>query len=228
MLCLVGPNYLKAFLMALKLFILGLPGSGKSTISRHITSYLKDRNWESVRRSDHVILKKMCLADTERKQFKPIEHGGFDVIDFKSFDIALNKLEQEIVQYRLSAKQEEIVLIEFARNDYRRAFEQFSATFLDDTYFLYLDVETDSCKRRVQERIANPSSEDDFYVSEFIFDTYYTKNNGRSIQHILASARDIEEQRVKIIDNNGSLSDSFAQIKRFVETMCGLEPLQDS
>ena len=170
----------------------------------------------------------MCLADIEHKQFKPVEHSGFDVIDFKSFDIALNTLEQEIVQYRISAKQEEMVLIEFARNDYRRAFQQFSDTFLNDAYFLYLDVDTEICKSRIQDRITNPSSEDDFYVSEDIFNSYYNKDDGRSIPQILASDRGIDEQRVKIIDNNGSLSDSIAQVNRFVDTICGLEPLQDA
>jgi adenylate kinase family enzyme len=218
---------LKAYLTALKLFILGLPGGGKSTIAHCVKVYLKDRNWGSIHFSDHIILGEMFQADTEHKQFKPTDHGGFDVLDLTVRDAALKELERR-VKGRLSAKQEKMVLIEFARNDYRRAFEQFSATFLDDAYFLYLDVETDVCKSRILKRIANPSSEDDFYVSEFIFSTYYTKNNGRSIPQILASDRDIEEQRVKIIDNNGSLSGSIEEVYQFVDTMCGLEAWQDS
>ena len=49
----------------------GLPGGGKSTIAHYITTYLKDRNWESFHFSDHVILRDMFLADIEQKQFKP-------------------------------------------------------------------------------------------------------------------------------------------------------------
>ncbi len=214
--------------MALKLFILGLPGSGKSTISRQIRTYLEGRNWESIRFSDHVILQKMFHADSEGKQFKSTEYGGFDVIDLEAINAALKSLELEVKEHSNSAKPKNLIVIEFSRNDYRRAFRQFSDAFLHDTYFLYLDVETDICKRRIQKRIANRSSEDDFYVSEYIFSTYYNEDDGRSIPQILARDHGIDEQRVIVIDNNGSLSDSIAQVYQFVDTMCGLEPLRDS
>jgi adenylate kinase family enzyme len=220
--------YLEILFMALKLYVFGLPGNGKSTIAHRIVAYLKDKNWESFHFSDHVILEEMFLADTEHKKFKPAEHGGFDVIDFVVCDIALQELERIINIHILYAQQEKLVLIEFARNDYRRTFQQFSARFLHDAYFLYLDVEANICKRRIQERIENPSSEDDFYVSEDIFNFYYNGDDGRSIPQILASDYGIEEQRVKVIDNNGSLSDSMAQVYKFVDTICGLKPLGDS
>ncbi len=206
--------------MALKLFILGLPGSGKSTVSRHITTYLNARNWESTRFSDHVILQKMFHADTEGKRFKPVEHGGFDVIDLEAFNTALNRLELEVKKHPISAKPKALVLIEFSRNDYQRAFQQFSDTFLQDAHFLYLDVETENCKKRILERIANPGSEDDFFVSEYIFATYYNKDDGRSMPEFLARDYSMNKQRVEVIENNGSLSDSIARINKFVDTIC--------
>jgi adenylate kinase family enzyme len=214
--------------MAVKLFILGLPGSGKSTVSRHITAYVRHKGWEILHLSDHFILKEMFLADSNQKRFKPADHGGFDVLDVIVRDIALQKLEQEVNTRLLSVKQEEIVLIEFARNDYHRAFQQFSNTFLQDAYFLYLDVETDICQRRINERIVNPNSEDDFYVSEYIFTTYYNENNGRSIPQILARDFGMDQLRVKVIDNNGSLLASNDWINHFVDTICGLEILRDA
>ena len=100
----------KVSLKALKLFILSLPGSGKSTISRQIRIYLTDRNWESVRCSDHVILKEMFEADLKHQQFRPSNYDGFDVLDPSMCDIALQRLEQIVNQYLIAAKQEEIVL----------------------------------------------------------------------------------------------------------------------
>jgi adenylate kinase family enzyme len=193
--------------MALKLLVFGLPGGGKSTIAHSLATNVESRNWESFHFSDHVILRDMFLADIEQKQFRQTEHGGFDVTDIKAFDTALKKLELIIKIHLLNAKQEELVLIEFARNNYRWAFQQFSDTFLQDAYFLYLDVETDICKRRIQERIENPSSEDD----------------GRFIAQILADEHNVEKERVTIIDNNGSLSESLVQVYKFVDTMCGFE-----
>jgi adenylate kinase family enzyme len=211
--------------MALKLFILGLPGSGKSTVSRLMTTILNGRNWESIRFSDHVILQKMFHADTKGKQFKPAEHGGFDVIDLEAFNTALKRLELEVKEHSISAKPKKLIVIEFSRNDYLRAFRQFSETFLRDAHFLYLDVETDIRKTRIHERIANPSSEDDFYVSEYIFTTYYGEDDGRSLPQILERNYGIDKKRVKVIDNNGSLSDSIALVNQFVDTVCGFEPL---
>jgi len=209
--------------MIVKLFVLGLPGSGKSTVARYITTYTKGKAWEATRINDYIILQNMFLADAERKQFKPTEYGGFDVLDHSVFDIALQRLEQEINQLLLSEEQEEIVLIEFARNDYLRAFQQFSDTFLQAAYFLYLNVDTETCKRRIHERITHPRTIDDFYVSEYIFDAYYNKDNGQSITQILEGDYGIDKQRVAVIDNNRSLQTSSAQINRFVDTIIKLE-----
>lgn len=214
--------------MVFKLFIIGLPGSGKSSVARYIAKYIGKIGWETIRINDYVILKEMFMADIEHKQFKPTDHGGFDVLDVTAGDKALNQLKSNVNLHLLSAKRLEIILIEFARNDYRRAFRQFSAEFLYDAYFLYLNTDLKICKKRISERIINPDTDDDFYVSEDIFNSYYNKDDGRSIPQILASDRGIDEQRVKIIDNNGSLSDFIAQVNRFVDTMCGLGPLQNS
>lgn len=208
--------------MTVKFFVLGLPGSGKSSVARYITAYLENKDWKSTRFSDHVILQEMFLADTEHKRFRPADHGGFDALDLDVFDIALQRLEQKVNQHLLSAKQEEIVLVEFARNDYRGAFQQFSHEFLQVAHFLYLNVNTETCKRRILERIANPSSEDDFFVSEYIFNAYYIKGNEQSVPQILESDYGIGKQRVKVIENNGSLDDIVAEINEFVDTINGL------
>jgi adenylate kinase family enzyme len=214
--------------MALKLFILGLPGSGKSSVARYTASYLEDKNWGSTRFSDHVILQKMFHADTEGKQFKPAEYDGFDVIDLEAFNTALKWLELEVKEHSISAKPKTLIVIEFSRNDYLRAFQQFSDTFLYEAHFLYLDVDTEICKRRILERIANPSSEDDFFVSEYIFGAYYHKDNGQILPQILERDYGIDKLRVEVIDNNGLLSDSIALVNQFVNLVCGLEPLRDS
>ncbi len=208
--------------MALKLLILGLPGSGKSSMARYIATYLEYKNWESTRYSDHVILQNMFHTDSEGTQFRSADHGGFDILDLNVFDIALQMLEQNVNQYLLSAKQEELVLIEFSRNDYHRAFQQFSDKFLQDAHFLHLDVDTETCKKRVRERIDKPITEDDFFVSEFIFTNYYNKDNGRDIPQILERNYDINRQRVKIIENNSSLDDIVQEINEFVDTICRL------
>ena len=161
----------------------------------------------------------MFQDDIEHKQFKPSEHGGFKVVDFTVFDIALTKLELVVYEHVLSAKQEKIVLIEFARNDYQWPLSQFGETFLFDAYFLYLTVDLEKCKKRIHYLITYPITNDNFYVSENIFNSYYNKDDGGPIPKILASDFGIAKEWVKAIDNNGSLSASIVQIYHFVDTM---------
>jgi adenylate kinase family enzyme len=209
--------------MAVKIFILGLPGSGKSGVARYIPMYMKDKGWKATQFNDYAILKKMFHDDIECKQFQPACHGGFDVLDFTVIDIALQRLEQEVNQYLSSTKQEEIILVEFARNDYLRAFQQFSATFLQGAYFLYLDAEIEICKQRIRNRVNNPIFDDDYYISEYIFETYYRKDNGRGLPDFLERGYHIGE-RVSIIDNNGSLKTASKKIAPIIDTAIESKP----
>lgn len=212
--------------MTVKLFVLGLPGSGKSTVARFITISAMGKGCQTTRFNDYAILQKMFRADIEGKQFKPAKYGGFDILDLTVYDTALQRLELEIKEYVSSVKSNEIILIEFSRNDYQKAFLQFSHEFLHDAYFLYLDVDTKTCKKRIRKRTANPGTDDDFFVSEYIFRTYYNKDNGRHLPRILKENYKIEKQRVRVIDNNGLLKSSTTRINRFISTICILESVR--
>jgi adenylate kinase family enzyme len=214
--------------MAVKLFILGLPGSGKSTISRYILSYAGDRLWSTAHINDFAILYEMFKEDTQG-QFKSTAYGGFDILDFTVLDTALGELEQKVRAHITSAKLEEIVLIEFSRNDYEKALQQFSQEFLQDAYFLYLSVDLEICKRRIRERVAKPNTVDDFFVSEYIFDAYYNGDNGKDLPQILKRNYGIDRLKTRVINNSGSQEDfstlinEFVEIKQFVDTVIAFE-----
>src|SRR5258706_971232 len=205
--------------MTVKLFILGQPGSGKSTVARYIPMFAQNLHWFACRYNDNPILQEMFRNDIEGKQFKPADGGGFDVLDLNVFDMALIKLEQKVNKYLLSAKQEEMTLIEFARNDYKNAFNQFSPTFLHDAYFLYLDAQIDICKRRIRDRINTPIYDDDYYVSNYIFDAYYHSDDRHCTFNILVDQFNVDECRVKIIDNNFSFQEVESKINDFVDSI---------
>ncbi len=205
--------------MAVKIFILGRPGSGKSTAIRHIKTYLEKKysGWSVIPFNDYEILQEMFrrekLFPTNRPKFRETEHGGFDVVDFSVLDTALKELEKQ-VRGRCSTK-DELIFIEFARDDYSKALEQFSHTFLQDAHFLFLDTDVRTCIQRVHERVANPTTPDDHFVSDEILRSYYTK---QSIPH------SISKRRVKIIHNKGSFHDFTEQIYRFLSGILLDEP----
>jgi thymidylate kinase len=204
--------------MAVKLFVLGLPGSGKSTVVRYTMMHIRDKGWETNHFNDYGILQDMFLADREQKQFKPADHGGFDIIDLSAFDVALKSLEQQVNEHISTAKSQEIILIEFSRNDYQRAFQQFShPSFLNDAYFLYLDANIETCKRRIRERITHPTTSDDHFVSEYIFGAYYHGDNGRCLSNILERDYMLDKQRVLVIDNDCSLEATSKKIVLFID-----------
>lgn len=217
----------KLYLMAVKLFLLGLPGSGKSTVARHIQEYVKKWEWQTSHFSDYPILKKMSRKDIEGKQFKLLDHGGLDVIDFTVVDTALKRLQQKIKRHIASKKSAELILIEFARPDYQHAFRQFSKKFLrdQDTYFLYLDAELDTCKRRISDRTTNPLFEDDYPVSEDIFKRYYHQDDGQHLPDILERAYQIDRRHVKMLNNNDSLETASTEINAFVHFIVARTPL---
>ena len=207
--------------MAVKLFVLGLPGSGKSTVVRYTMMHIRDKGWETNHFNDYGILQDMFLADREQKQFKSADHGGFDIIDLSAFDVALKSLEQQVNEHISTAKSQEIILIEFSRNDYQRAFQQFSIEFLHDAYFLYLDAEINTCKQRISNRIANPIYDDDHYVSDYIFEKYYHGDNGQCLSNILERDYMLDKQRVLVIDNDCSLEDASERIVPFIDYIIG-------
>ncbi len=213
--------------MSVKLFILGLPGSGKSTAARHIDDYVgKQKSDCSTKRiNDYDILYRMYEADKERK-FRPAGHGGFDVLDSSIFDSALKTAEQEAKRAEQTSNNHVqavfkpiLIVIEFARDDYSHALQQFSPEFLRGAYFLFLDASIEICKARVGERVAHPQTPDDHEVSDYIFDSYYDKDSAHVLSANVIADRGIEQQRVKVLDNNGSYDDIRGEIESFIDTI---------
>lgn len=211
--------------MAVKLFILGLPGSGKSEVARCIDAHARDksslyinRSWFTTRFNDYPILDEMSRNEKEGKFFERLEPRGFNVLNIEAFDIALQRLERRIRDYISCAKKEEIILVEFARNDYWRAFGQFDKTFLKDAYFIYLGADLEVCKQRIRERAIKPMyPEDDYTVSDYIFEKYYHSDDRRALSSILQDVYDVDTQRVLMLNNNGSLETALGEIKPFID-----------
>jgi hypothetical protein len=215
--------------MPVKLFILGLPGSGKSAIARSIVDYVdhqpingwKDQRWSALRFNDYAILLDMFSQDTEGKRFQPAKPGGFDVIDLEAFDDALRIFEQEVYTYinSLESEEKKLVIVEFSRNDYRHAFQQFSSAFLQDSYFLHLEVDVAICKERVDKRRSDLSyPEDNFPVSDYIFENYYNHDDGKHLVQILDNYG-VGSQRILVLSNNGEASSIRADIETFIDTI---------
>jgi shikimate kinase len=159
-----------------KIFVLGLPGSGKSTAARYIESLARDYQLQPQRFNDYDVLYDMYQEDSGKK-FSSTVHGGFDIHDHKLFDVALKRLECKVRNYLYSAGQNDLAIIEFSRNDYQKAFDLFTRDFLHNALFLFIDADEETCIERIQRRIDDPKFADDHHVSEYIFESYYFKDD---------------------------------------------------
>lgn len=217
--------------MSIKLFILGRPGSGKSTAYRYIEKFLKQqeqyKGWSITRYNDYSILYEMFRYEQlfsnskEAQQFEAKEYDSFDVLDFTVLDTALINLEKR-AQGSSTHKKEEIIVIEFARQDYNQALRLFSASFLKNSYFLFIEADVATCLERVKQRLTNPPIQDNFLVSDFIITEYY----GKQIMPSVIKAKNgdsIDKNRVKTISSQGSLLAFNGRIEDFIQRIIAQE-----
>ncbi len=219
--------------MAIKIFLLGRPGSGKSTAARYIEAMAQEYGWSSIHINDYEFLQAMYQLDMHYQKFRPSVYGGFDVLDFSVLDQALQSVEAKACQYIYISKK--LLLLEFARDNYQDALKQFQPTFLKDAYFLFFEANIDMCVRRVYERSSNPTSCDDHFISEEMIRSYYHEDNRPYLTYNLLADYGISDKKVRVINNVGSRMEFKAQVKSFVETileqdkedLAEFRPLQD-
>ena len=81
---------------------------------------------------------------------------------------------------------------------------------------LYLNI----CKKRIVARVANPKTEDDHFVSGYIFEAYYDKTDkgdGLPLSANLQTEYGVNDQKIKIIENNGAYEDILEKINQFID-----------
>jgi adenylate kinase family enzyme len=205
--------------MSQKLFVLGLPGSGKSTVSRYIVDYIRrfHDDWSATRLCDYDILRSMFVEDTAQKHFYATEYNGFYVKDSSIYDVALKKLEKMVEDCNFA--ENEFVIVEFARSDYLRALNNFSQSFLQGAYFLFLDVNVDLGMKRVKDRVKHPIYSDDHFVSKYTFEFYRQKDNFKylsSVSQHLTNRYGIKPCKIKIVDNKGSKRDFWEPVNKTI------------
>ncbi len=208
--------------MAVKVFLIGRPGSGKSTAAHYISKQVHRQKCSTTHIYDYTILHSWFMAEmynprNKHKYFHPRGHDGFDVLDFSVLSKALEEVERKARKYMSFRRR--LVLIEFARDDYSEVLRTFSDDFLQDAYFLYFDADIKTCIERVRERSLHPTTEYDHFVSTEIITSYYDKDNKPYMFSQFGQEYHVDNKRVEIIDNTGSRQDFLRQISAFTDAL---------
>lgn len=163
--------------MFLTAFIIGRPGSGKSTTANLIRMLANDYGWLCHTINDYEHLKMMCLReeeeniDLDKRDFIQRELDGwmgFDVKNFEVLNTVLKGIKKEVEDVKDKNPEDNITIciVEFARANYQDALELFDYKILDEAHLLYLNVDLERCVERNRKRT-------DHFISDEIMDTYY-------------------------------------------------------
>jgi gluconate kinase len=207
--------------MPVKIFVLGRSGSGKSTVVNRILELAQKAKCPARRMKDYHILYKMYCEDTECAMFQSADYGGFNVIDYRAYDVALVRLEKNLREELLPERQE-IVTIEFARDSYRHAFRKFSPCFLQDAYFFFVEAGVDKCIERIHKRVLNLTIPDNHFVPDLVVREYFGRDNWPYMAYEFKQEYGIDKE-VVAYRNGGSLDDLYEQVDHFAQTIFSRE-----
>jgi len=201
--------------MVVNVFIFGRPGSGKSTAARHISELAQRRGWLVVHIDDYKILYRRFEADTEHRRFHRTSYDGFYVIDPSVLNESLVELAGRVQKLTRPLEKEMLVIIEFARSDYRTALELFRRELLHNAYLLLLYADIDRCIQR--KSLVYSTNQDNHFVSEETIRTYYSHDDMPYITIHLKTNYGLTDEKIKIINNTGTSMSFFKEVTRFAE-----------
>ncbi len=198
--------------MVTKIFIFGRLGSGKSTASKFIIELTKKAGLDCIRCEDSHILYSLFFSGKYNSYFSKILKDGklysFNVTNPRIYDIITPEFEHEVI-CQIKGLKRTIVIVEFARPDYDRAFRLFSYDFLQDAYFIFIDADGEQCFQRIKERSSSVKQiavNDNQYISEKNVKIMFGKDN---LSYILTKFKldyRIPDENILPIINNGNIS----------------------
>ena len=202
-------------------FLLGRPGSGKSSAAGLIQMFAGDRGWTTYYINDYELLQEMFLQEKaqhtphEGRNFRPTgpkECNGFDVTNFTVLDTVLEKMKGEVEEIKARTLEEvnTLCLVEFARASYHDAFQLFGSDLLKGAHLLYLDVDIESCIKHNHQRT-------DHFVSDAIMRTYYCEDDWFRVSLNIQQGDGIGAN-IWEIKNTGSFQDFTQSIVEWIKT----------
>ena len=172
-------------------FLLGVPGCGKSEFYRRLTKKLQKTGLytEFPRVDDFPKLWQIFQTDEKTGKWlrcRKTEDGGYKVTDNSVWDDILKEVNKDVVKMKKSMPPEKaLIFIEFSRPDMVHSITaNFSERVLDDSIAVYLDVPFDVCwarnVRRHEKAVA--AGTDDHLVSREEMEKTYSSDDKNNLE----------------------------------------------
>ncbi len=205
--------------MAEIVFVLGYSGSGKSTAAHFIKKLIEEQGgiWSTSRFNDYKIMYEWFQNDNKCQWFLPTEYGGFDILVPEIYDLAIEELTRKIREHKPS--KHELMIVDFARCDYSSSLKLLGKDLLQHAYFLFLKADLEICVQRVRQRARNPHTIDDHFVPPSVFDCFCQRGESDidSTVSVLKTMYGVEEQKIKVIENNAEPSSLYNELEKLVD-----------
>ena len=194
------------------IFIIGRPGSGKTTFAHLCISNIND-NWPvcKIGYIDEQTLLLNSLKNLRSGQIDWLDSGQFVVNDRTIFDHLIIKLKDIAAE---EIKKKDLLLIEYVESDYDDLSDKFSELLVAKFLILYMDASLDKCIERNLNRaqkfplLSPPSS---------VIEKYYSKDDCISISDLL------KDRLVRIRNNFESVNDLHPQVRsvcKLIQNIC--------
>jgi adenylate kinase family enzyme len=133
-------------------FLIGRPGCGKSAVFRIIEQELRAKGFrgELKRIDDFPLLKHIFDTDVEYRRHRPAPRSGVKVTDDTVWDDLIKGLDKQALEMQSPNR---LLFIEFSRDNYVRAFKNFSPKVLKNSLIIYIDAPFDVCWERNVRRV---------------------------------------------------------------------------
>lgn len=157
---------------AFVIFLIGRPGSGKSTVARQIVKQAPSA--EILGRRTHVsdleyLRKTFTASSDEHVRFRRTEDGGFFITDSTLYREALEYLTERASNLALTS---DLLVVEFARTLYVDALGTLSICGLKPDLVVYLNVTLETALRRNKERVLSEQGDKHFVSEREMRETY--------------------------------------------------------
>lgn len=195
-------------------FLLGRPGSGKSVAYQLLADRILREGVadEVVRIDDFPILKEITERDKDFKRHVRSE-GDFLITDRSVYDDVLKEINRRVKRLWGAHK---IVFIEFARNSYTEAFENFDREVLDRSLIVYLYCPFEVCfERNIRRFKEKPEGLDEHIVPRDLMGEYYRRDDYEEL--FLRSEHELKKQapaQIVVVKND---TEGLEGLKRELE-----------
>jgi len=158
------------------IFLIGRPGCGKSVVFKILEEQLRARGFkgELKRIDDFPLLKHIFDTDVEHKRHRPAPGGGLKVTDDTVWDDLAKGLNDQALKLRSPDK---LLFIEFSRDNYVRAFKNFSPEILKNSLIVYIGAPFDVCWERNARRVREEKGLDAHLVSREEMEKTYAQDD---------------------------------------------------